>query len=135
MNDDDLKNSDPFLDGDNNGREITIGVESSLNLPPMETLIKDRDQLQNQADHRRDRIRGYRREIKKKEAEKAELLDLVEDPGFYDPVACKKNAERCDQHIKMFEATIEKERAGVEQLESMIKTINDRICLKEQTSQ
>jgi hypothetical protein len=134
MNDDDLKNKDPFEEGIT-GRDITVGVETSYNIPPMEILQADLANLNQQAELRRQRIRGFRKEIKKQREEKAELLALVEDPGIYDSEACAKGAERCEEHITMFEATIAKEQAGVEQLDGMIKTIEHRICLKGQMSQ
>lgn len=126
---------DDLLKAGVEGRNIEIGIETSYNFPPASEIHSDIADLKAQAGVRRDRIRQYRKSIKMTLVEQEELRELVKDPGMFDAEACAASAERCNAHIKMYEATIEKELAGVKQLDTMIETLEDRICLQEKMSQ
>lgn len=121
--------------GNEPDREITIGIETSYNLPSPAEIQVDIEKLKSSAENRKQRIRGFRREIKGQLKEQKELLELVKNPGIYNPVACKDAAERCNKHIRMFEATIKKEQVGVDQLERMIEILEERRCLSERILQ
>ena len=129
---------DPSLDallGKDNGREISIGIETSANFPHPDVIQKDIDHLSASVVKRRQRIKEIRGQIETQHNEKEELLKLVEDPGIYDAEACGNAALRCDDHIRMYEALIKKEKAGIEQFEGMIETLEKNKCLSEMMSE
>lgn len=111
-----------------NGRKITFGIKSSLNLPPPKEIRADIAMLERNRDACADTVRGYKREIKKKREEQQGLRDLAANPGIYDAEACAKAADRCDGDIESFEAIIGLEQAKVEQLDMMIKKTEERLC-------
>ena len=114
---------------------MTISVKSSLNLPPPSVIEHDIGLLRESLDRCRDAIRRNRKSVENQRMEQAELLALVDNPGRYNSDACQKAADRCDKHIRMFEALNEKEDAKVEQIGGMIRTLEQRKCLSEQMLQ
>jgi len=117
-----------------NERKMTVSVKSSLNLPPPRVIQRDIEMLKRNRGACLNTIRGYRREISKKRIEQKELWDLSLNPGEYNAEACAKAALRCEGHVGVDEATIKKEQAKVEQLDRMIRTLEERLSLSEQIS-
>ena len=113
---------------------LTISIKSSLNLPSPCAIRRDLNQLIRNRAVCFEAIRAYKRKIVDQKVEQKELWELSLNPGIYKAAACAKSALRCEDHIKMFEATIKKEQAKVEQFDRMIKKLEERLLLSEQTS-
>jgi hypothetical protein len=118
-----------------NGRAITIKMTNDGIFPPPEVIQKDIDMLRERLVKRRRRIKEIKQQIKVQKNEQSELRLLVSNPGIYDSDACAAGAERCEKHIKMYEGLIKKERAGIEQFEGMIETLEKNKCLSEMMSE
>lgn len=121
-------------------REITVAVKSSLNLPSVRSMRSDIEKLNQQRKACRESIARFEQQIDGQMKDRAMFEKLaanpVDDDGVrYNPEACDASAKRCDKHIGMFKALIEKEQAKIAQLDYMIEEINKRICLSDQMSQ
>lgn len=122
-------------------RKIGVTIESSLNLLPAHEIQADIEKLKLMQSDSRLAIRANRKEIEKQKFEQINLLKLVEDPTslndgiIYNSEACQKSADRCNDHIRMFEALIKKEREKIKHIDEIIKEIEERRCLSEKISQ
>jgi hypothetical protein len=111
-----------------------VSVKSSLNLPPPRVIQHDIEQLRKNRRRCVQVIEANDKSIEKQREEQKELRALAEDPGDYDAEACANAADRCDKHIRTFEALNKKERAKIDQYDGMIKDLEERLCLSEQMS-
>jgi len=120
-------------------REIGVEIKSSLNLPSRREMKADIDKLKKQRVLCLGAIDGFNTQIDNQVIEKEKLELLAENPlgddgVTYNAQACADAAKQCDKHIGMLKAMIKKEQAKVDQLDYMIREIENRICLSEQMS-
>ena len=78
--------------------------------------------------------RNYEKAITDKRDEQKELRRLVDDPGPYDVEALKRNVDRCDEHIKMFNDTIQREKTNIKRYEQIITALEKKKWQLGQTS-
>ena len=116
-------------------RKIRVEIKSSLNLPPPKVIEHDLEDLRETLSRCREAIVRNEVSIEKQKEDRKELLNLVENPGIYNPVACQEAADRCEKHIAMFQALNKKERSKASQLKKMIGVLERRLCLSEQIYQ
>jgi hypothetical protein len=114
--------------------ERAIQVEVSLGFPSIREMRADIDKLSGMREKCKHAISGFQSQIIEQRSEQRQLNALARNPvgddGItYNPDACRKAAKRCDKHIGMFEATIKKEQAKIDQLVYMISEIEHRIAI------
>ena len=117
-------------------REIGVEIKSTLNLPSLKEMRADVMKLRQLQKECHVSMVHNEQQIEAQRLEKSQLLRFaegdVDDDGIrYSSDACREAACRCDKHIGMFQALIEKEQAKVDQLEYMIREVEKRICLSE----
>ena len=119
--------------------ERTIGIEVGFGFPTKREMRADIEKLSGMREKCKLAISGFEQSIVDQRAEQRKLNALARDPVdedgvSYNPEACKDAASRCDDHIGMFEATIKKEQAKIEQLDYMIAEIEQRIAILDDPS-
>jgi septal ring factor EnvC (AmiA/AmiB activator) len=100
----------------------------------MDIIERDIGRLEQEIQARRDSIKTLRLGINDLRGEQDELRALLSSTTEYSKDDLEKNIKRLDFHIGQVEATIEKERAGIDQLAYMIKVLRKKQCQSETTS-
>lgn len=113
---------------------MSVSIKTSYNLPPPAVIQHDIEQLRVERRRCVDAIQTNDKSVEEQRDEQKELLELVDNPGHYNPDACAAAADRCEKHIDMFNSLNKKEYAKIDQFDSMIATLEKRLCLSEQTS-
>jgi len=112
---------------------MPVTIKTSYNLPPAKVIRHDIEELRASRRRAVDAIHANEASIAKQHEEQAQLRTWAEDPGDYNPKACSAAADRCDKHVAMFNALIDKEHAKIRQLDHMIAELERRLCLSELT--
>lgn len=121
-------------------RQLSVTIESSLKLPPAHKIRSDIEKLKVMQSKSRQMMRANRRSIRDQRFEQNQLRRLAKDPSsnndgiIYNAEACTAAADQCDANIRMFESLNGKERAKIDQINGMLKEIEERQCLSEQMS-
>ena len=118
------------------GAEREIGIEIDFGFPSTGDMQADIEKLAAMRSTSERAVADNEDGIAKQLVEQKELRALAENPvsddGItYNAEACAAGADRCDKHIRMFEALIEKEQAKVRQLNYMISEIEKHIQMQE----